>query len=78
MPADSPWWYPDRDGTGVLVVGDTSTNGPPGRSVVLWDQAVDPGPSAMPGDQWLSASTPPTLYLMRGDRSWLLLYPPPP
>jgi hypothetical protein len=78
MPADSPWWYPDRDGSGVLVVGDTSTNGVPGRSVVLWDQTGDPGASAMPGDQWLRADlAPPTLSVMRADRSWLQLYPTP-
>lgn len=75
MPADSPWWYPDTNGDGVIVIGDASTNGVPGRSVRQFEGSADPGAAAMPGDTWIAAPTvvPVTRSVMLADRSWVAL-----
>ena len=72
---DSPWWYPDATGGGVIVIGDSSTTGVPGRSVRQWEGPTDPGPAAMPGDTWIAAPTvvPVTRQVMLGDRTWVAL-----
>lgn len=70
----SPWYYPDVVGDGVIVIGDTSTNGVPGRSVRQWEGPSDPGAGAMPGDTWIASTTPPvTRQVMLADRTWVVL-----
>lgn len=71
----SPWWYPDAQGDGVVVIGDASTNGVPGRSVVQWEGPADPGAEAMPGDTWIESPTvvPVTRKVMLADRTWVAL-----
>lgn len=70
----SPWWAPDPTEGGVIVIGDASTNGVPGRSVRQWEGPTDPGPEAMPGDTWIASTTPPvTRHVMLGDRTWVEL-----
>jgi hypothetical protein len=70
---EQPWWYPDATGGGVIVIGDQSTTGVPGRSVRQWEGSADPGAEAMPGDTWIAAPTvvPVTRQVMLGDRTWV-------
>lgn len=69
----SPWYYPDVTGDGVIVIGDASTNGVPGRSVRQWEGPTDPGAEAMPGDTWIAdvAAVPVRRQIMLADRTWV-------